>query len=382
MLFIVYYIDIRMRACSRLYPSFFSDINEKLDKQVGSGKIPTRQTRQRIHTIVNNIRDAGFTRATVDRYSLLTDKMLGDFNEKSFAVEIIKNYARRFPYKDNISTTLRQFGLTSVKASHVQTIFEPMQGDSYTNAQIIDLAIEYLFGLSSPLLGDKTTIHYYNPEIVDTWFEGKEGKFFYNFPGRCDKSTIKNIYTAIQSRISSPSIDTHEIYYHMTSWYWANEICDQIVYSAGMPCLDFGWNGSFYLSNKLKNAIDWSKKKSKAYGNEIAIVVFNIPKVFPSHLKYKELAGEEWITITKKSRICNDDVRNKEIKVPEIPELRRIDFIYGPMVSNGQEVASTYVNPKTHNPPKYQLASKTDAGCNYLYDNILGIIFFQKYIAK
>ena len=75
-------------------------------------------------------------------------------------------------------------------------------------------------------------------------------------------------------------------------------------------------------------------------------------------------------------------MRNKEIKVPEIPELRRIDFIYGPMVSNGQEVASTYVNPKTHNPPKYQLASKTDAGCNYLYDNILGIIFFQKYIAK
>jgi hypothetical protein len=63
-------------------------------------------------------------------------------------------------------------------------------------------------------------------------------------------------------------------------------------------------------------------------------------------------------------------------------ELRRIDFVYGPMVSNGDDVVSKYVNPKTHNPPKYQLASKTDAGCDYLHDNILGILFFQKYIPK
>jgi hypothetical protein len=368
-----------MRACSRIHADFFSDINEKLDAQVGSGKTRTRPVQQRIHTIVNNIRDAGFI---VDRYSLLTDKMLSDFNEKIFSVEIIKNYARRFPYKDNISTTLRQLGLTSVKAAHVQTIFEPLIGDSYTKEQIIDLSIEYLFGISSPLLGDKTTTHYYQPEIIDKWFRGTEGKLFYNFPGRCDESTIKNIYAAIERMLPlslSQDNDDYELYYHMTSWSWADEICQQILYSAGMPYLDFGWNGSFYVSNKLKNAIDWSKKKSKALGNEIAIVVFRIPKIFPPHLKYKELAGDEWITITKKSRLCSDEAR---VKVTEMSELRRIDFVYGPMVSNGDDVVSKYVNPKTHNPPKYQLASKTDAGCNYLHDNILGILFFQKYIPK
>lgn len=59
----------------------------------------------------------------------------------------------------------------------------------------------------------------------------------------------------------------------------------------------------------------------------------------------------------------------------EIPEIREYDFIYGNMAANVNGIT-----PMTHDPPKKQLASKTNAGDKYLQEKMIGCIFYQKNI--
>ena len=149
-----------------------------------------------------------------------------------------------------------------------------------------------------------------------------------------------------------------------------------INHSAGRKCLDFGWQGGFYIGDSVDNAIQWGVRRSAATQHETAILLFRISAtdMDAKKLRYRELKGDDWTKITKKSRMCLGGTYN------EMSELRRIDYVYGPMVRNVEEVARGMGEPRTHTPPKYQLVSKTDNGDEYLHDNIIGCIFFQKFV--
>jgi hypothetical protein len=354
---------------------YFTWVNEELDKIIqkggGSSHTPSRRTR----SILSRMVDAGFTQRIIDRYSLLTDKMLFDYNENEHVVGLIQNYARRFPYSETIDATLRSFGLRAEKARAMRRLFEPLEGESYTHIQIIDMAIEQLFGVGVRTIGEKKSRHYIQPEKNDIWFLHKEsGKQVYNFSGRCIPEHTRSLYEAIH-RLHPPS-DDYEFYYHTTNWEGGVSLLEGINHNAGRTCLDFGLTPSFYVGPKLKDAVELGVKRSLLTENENALLVFRIPKHIPSELHYKELVGDEWIVITKKSRICVPKIYN------ELRELRGIDLIYGEMVYNKESVKKSFKNPIPHDPPKFQLASKTDKGDTFLYDHMVGAIFFQKWMGR
>lgn len=354
---------------------YFTWINENLDKiiQKGGGTVsaPSRRTR----SIVSRMKDAGFTRRIIYRYSLLTDKMLEDYHENEIVIGLIQNYARRFPYSGTIDATLRSFGLQTDKARLMNLIFEPLEGGCYTHNQMIDMAIEQLFGVGLRMIGEKKARHYIQPEENGIWVLHEEsGKQVYNFPGRCIPEHTLSLYETIHRL--HPSSDDYEFYYHTTNWEGGVSLLEVINHNAGRTCLDFGLFPSFYVGPKLKDAIEWGVKRSLITGYETALMVFHIPKHISSELHYKELVGDEWITITKKSRTCVPKFYN------ELKELRGVDLVYGAMVYNPIEVHDFLEKPITHDPPKFQLASKTDTADTFLYEHMIGAIFFQKWMGR
>jgi hypothetical protein len=335
----------------------------------------------RLMPILRRMSEAGFRKLIIDRYSLLTDDMLLDYHGDIFVIGVIQNYARRFSYDDTISTTLKKIGLRHTKVIHVQEILEPLLGECYTYAQIIDIAIEYLFGRCFQTIGKKNDTHYLKPDIVNTWID-VNSKQIYNASLRCDSQNAQiALLDAIQSAASitdnDKNNDLYNIYYHTTNWEGALSIMDGgINHSAGRKCLDFGWQGGFYIGDSAENAIQWGVRRSAATQHETAIILFRLSSadMDAKKLRYRELKGDDWKKITKKSRMCLREAYN------EMSELRRIDYIYGPMVRNVEEVARGMGEPRTHTPPKYQLVSKTDDGDEYLHDNIIGCVFFQKFV--
>ena len=361
--------------------NYFTSVNAELDHLQQIGGCPSRS--RAVERITKRLHDSDFTKRVVERYSLLTDEMLLDYHENEYITLIVQNYAHRYAYNKNIEVTLRSFGLRAEKARTIRRLFEPLEGESYTNRQIIDMAIEYVFGLGIHTIGKVNEKYCIHPEKMAVWFEME--KPVYNFPGSCIPEQIKNIYQAIHA-LESPSAD-YDFYYHTTDWEGGLSILEGINHEAGRKCLDFGLYPSFYVGPHLKDAIEWAGKRSLITKNESAIFIFRIPKIKPSNLHYKELVGDEWTSdewtsdewtsdewaaLTKKSRICVPRLYN------ELRELRNIDLIHGPMVSNANGVASLDEKPRMHTQPKYQLASKTNKADDFLYECMIGAIFFQK----
>lgn len=393
-------------ACTFTEDDHFTYVNRCIDEYIerqknltegggsrgGSRKVATRRSSRfvsatRLMPILRRMSDAGFRKSIIDRYSFLTDDMLLDYHGDIFAIGVIQNYARRFSHDDTISTTLKKIGLRHTKAIHVQEILEPLLGECYTYAQIIDIAIEYLFGRCFQTIGKKNDTHYLNADVINTWNDAN-GRQIYNASIRCDSpSAHRALLNAIQTAVpitdnhknNDKNNDIYNIYYHTTSWEGALSIMDGgINHSAGRKCLDFGWQGGFYIGDSAENAIQWGVKRSAATQHETAILLFRLSAadIDAKKLRYRELKGDEWKKITKKSRMCLGGTYN------EMNELRRIDYIYGPMVRNVEEVARGMGEPRAHTPPKYQLVSKTDDGDEYLHDNIIGCVFFQKFVDK
>ncbi len=354
---------------------YFTWVNGELDKIIQRGGGTRHTPSRRTSSIVSRMADAGFTQRIIHRYSLLTDKILLDYNENEHVVGLIKNYARRFGWTGTIEGTLRSFGLRAEKARLMRHLFEPLEGECYTRSQIIDMAIEQLFGLGLRMIGEKKSRHYIQPEQNDIWFLHEEsGKHIYNFPGRCISEHTRALYETIH-RLHPPT-DNYDFYYHTTNWEGGVSLLEGINHNAGRNCLDFGWTPSFYVGPKLKDAVEWGVKRSLLTGNETALLVFRIPKQIPPELHYRELVGTDWVAVTKKSRMCVPKIYN------ELRELRGIDLVYGPMVYNPIEVHDSLEKPITHNPPKFQLASKTDKGDKFLYEHMIGAIFFQKWMGR
>jgi hypothetical protein len=146
-------------------------------------------------------------------------------------------------------------------------------------------------------------------------------------------------------------------------------IQNKLNHSRGRTCLDFGINPSFYMSEVLEDAIYWGTRNTNRWHNEIAIVVFALPQVFPLELNVCCLKGDKWARITRESRMCTQ-------KIDEISEIRDCHMVYGDMVYNVEETKAG-AQPLTHRVPKRQLASKDDVSDRYLQQHILGCIFFE-----
>jgi hypothetical protein len=302
-------------------------------------------------------------------------------------------------FSSRTSTTfasiLREIGIRpSIVAILERRIYAPLVDTCYTEPQLVDAAIEYLLRRRVPITKPDPlalTTHPFRPTVVQTWFSPPEGTFpersltpamtlFQNIPFRCSQELEPILAAALRS-LPTHNPATHILHFHTTSWGGATRILKTAISHAyGRPCLDFGLEPVFYLSQKIRDALGWgfSLGQSRAE-NEVAILVFSLPRATPP-LRFKHLQGEEWVSLTGESRRCIRPNGHEANDYYELPEIENYDYVYGHMVANAFDVHKYGVEPVSHDPPKTQLASKTTQGDMFLHAHLAGCLFFQKHI--
>jgi hypothetical protein len=275
---------------------------------------------------------------------------------------------------------LTQIGLRKKVVKKAVKACTPLIDNSYTYDQVLDIAIEYIVGRYTSKYSEDIPFPY-EPTRDYQWIHGTPP--IYNVPFSCSakkeiKKEVNNILRVI------PGIDTYSnptLYYHTTSWTSCAKILIRIDHTKGHENQDFGPGRGFYMSKDIEHALEWGEIKSDLFEHQIAILIFALPSVWPSTIKYLELEGPLWEYVTKTSRLDLD------FEPEKLYECTSKDFMYGNMLKNTYDYnkksnvsleLKMKINPITHSPPKKQLASKSYEGDKYLQKHILGVLYFKQ----
>jgi hypothetical protein len=301
----------------------------------------------------------------------LTDTMLRDYSEEEMILGAVRQW-----YNENTSTLYDGFiliGITSRTAKQLSSLMYPLENTCYTDIQLIEKAIEYKLGFHTSSYPENTT-HPFSPNLILQSFSLPDTQAIkaVNIPFRCYERHYPKVKTILSENYKY--LPTQTYYYHTTSWTFATLIMEELSHTAGRKCLDFGSTPGFYVSPSLQDAVQWGEKNIKVWSYEVAILIFSVPKKMPNTIRYKELEGDEWSSVMKFSRKC---------KYPTITakEIRGYDIIGGDMLENVKNVKNGQ-EPLTHVKPKYQIASKTTAGDQFLQNCLTGCLYFQKNTQK
>lgn len=354
-----------MNSMCENYESFLKD----LENVKGGGKTK----REFSSKVLQIFEKSGLTSL---KYKNLNDKLLHTYfpevyQPTSIALDIINHEIERNDGSSyRLSESLQQIGFEKTKADILEDLFVPFINNSFTYKQVLYKCIQYAFSPYKPIIPKQSYQHFFSQEnITNKWVSYKKSKI-YNINVTCaaqNKSIVEeNVIKPIENKESL-------LFYHATDWRSAIAIMKAIQHEVGRDCLDFGYLPSFYCSNTIQHALDWGERYSKHKQNEIAIVMFQIPIRIDSHLQVVNLDKKnEWEQLVTKSRKCTP----KPIR-SEINELLHIDLVFGPMLKNPQDVIQGK-KPLTHNPTRFQLASKTTNGDTFLQKYLVGSIIFQK----
>ena len=360
------------------YNDFFGYINGLLDGKVQRGSGRSVSTTKKTKSLISYYTTHGMKKSTARRYENLIDGDFLDFDEKEFGVQLLKKHALMIGFHNSISNTLQLIGFSKNKSLEMEYIFTPFINTSYTNSQLIDMCIEQIFKLLFNNITEDNETYYIEPENVDYWFEYKINNNHIKVYNALYKANANNAdklkETILSLELSDEKLRTHDLFYHTTTWEYAMKILNKINHNAGRTCLDFGVNPGFYLGTRMGDTIEWGEYISyyQDEKSEIATIIFLIPKVYPRSIKYKKLAGDEWIKITALSRRCiTPQFKN------EVEGLENIDLVYGPIVKNVENIKKDGAKPRAFK-DKNQLVSKTDKGDQFLQPKIIGVLFYRK----
>ena len=359
---------------------YFTNLNKIMNGEIqhGGGRTRTKTKVKDIGTILQNY---SLKKSFVDKkFKNIYDDDFEHYRDVSIIRNLVKVWSQDGQKEgETIAEALERTGLKKSMAKDIEDAVSVFQNTHYTDKQLLEIAIEYHFGDKYAPIGEPGKLFLYNQDIQGEWATYKKQKV-YNIPIVCGPETKHPIVNII----GNINIDrqNNTIFYHATDWVGAkNILTSKINHRKGDECLDFGTEPSFYVGLSVDDAIDWAGRKGR-FSGESALIIFSIPKMFPSQYKKKDLNGDEWSSVLRKSRRCykhnyeDDDIEGID-NYEELPELRVYDFVYGNMVENCNAV-NKGENPRAHSPPKKQLASKTDKADAFLQTRILGFIFFQK----
>ena len=357
---------------SYVYPTILWFVSELETEMRGGGKVPSSKRSSIVNPLLKRFKSIGWRDSVLkERFSNLSDSMIPrDEYEFYYDDDIINGFTNiwynRRGFDTSIKKTLKNMGLSAPIARHLNTLYSTLRNTSYTDEQLIGLAIQHQMGRFKPIT-PPNTVHYYRSDVLNTWVPFQSTQCF-NIPHPCSKSLYEQ-YSPVLDLLPH-NLQQKQYFFHATNWKGCLSILEAIQHNGPSRCLDFGLNPGFYISPSFKHTLEWGQKRSGGFSNEVAIVVFSIPKKIPSRFKYIKLEGNEWRSVVVESRLCTDDMYKR------LP-VDKVDFVYGPMLANPNDVKNG-AEPKMHAPPKYQLVSKSDAADKFLQTCIVGCLFFQK----
>lgn len=411
--------------CSFSEEKYFSYINDILNGKrlidgggngggVLSRKKPSKKDKQlfsrEVEDIKSILRRHHIRESEIEKYNrLIADDLSFEYNTTIFVVMQLKNKAVGIGFLDNISNTLYAIGFTKTISNHVGSILTESFGDletggesCYTGLQLVEIGIEYIFGLAYQNIAADNVMHYFEPPGSgyknDMWFKiedyGRAKSTYYicnsslkisygrkggNNTGAVYKNMAKNIKNLLVELGDSGDDNTlsseNKLLYHTTTWSGALSIMHKIRHSVGRECLDFGLLPGFYMGTRLKDTIEWGAKIANMNRNndEIATVLFLLPRKYPNDIRYKKIDGKEWENIVRMSRKCQ-----KTIEYQELTQLEDIDLIYGDIACNPHGIVKNNEVPQKCKDNKKQLVSKSEVADKFLQTKIVGILFHKK----
>jgi hypothetical protein len=343
--------------------SYCADLLASLHEMHGGGRTPSRSAA----VLQQDLHQRGWKRTFIRQ-------QLGNLNDTHLEgitnSDAIDGFSRAWISYLNPTlptyNSLLKIGVRKANAADASYAVEPLENTCYTPEQLLSIAIDYLNGKFAPV-GKPSVPYYIKPATVDLWFPHKTISIL-NTSLQCQLESDQPLIVSIRTGLPINQ-DTHQYFYHLTAWRYTKSIMRSISHSVGTECLDFGITPGFYTGDSLLNALEWGMKRVRTYKNELAIIVFCVPKHLPNSIKFLNLHGRQWIAITQQSRMCEetDD---------EIPDIEEYDIIMGNMVANPRQVKWEGQSPRTHTPPKSQFVSKTARGDVFLQDCLAGCIYF------
>jgi len=356
---------------------FQNDIQTIIEySQHGSSRLVSKRKRnniQHIYTtqLLNRLVALGWRpEYIIETFPHINDSLIRNWPDTLLIEGLFKEKHREYGFKNSIKESLEGIGLRNDVARKLQTILTPLLGTSYTDTQIIDIAIEYILGKYIPITSD-TTVFLLYPAVINKWTT-YSNYHVYNIPCQCTSSNTKRLLNHTLEIVPNINHSNNEYWFHATSWKSSLHIMEYIDHTVGRPCLDFGVKTGFYMTSEIDTCIEWCIKNKKRWSHETSIVIFSIPKILPSNIRRKILEGEEWMQVTKESRECAQQTM-------EIKKIRGYDLIDGNMVSNAHDIFHKIAEPITHVPPKRQIVAKSDVADRFLQECLIGCVYFQKY---
>lgn len=232
--------------------------------------------------------------------------------------------------------------------------------ESYAHDQKLDFIIEHVCTPYKPISQNSFL---FNHTLVNTWYRHDDHENY-------NSDTIEHCEEVLANVISNLVRDD-TLYYHCTTYKSALSILEEGVdCNVGKRCLDFGIRPSFYMTPHVHTVLEYYRYLHKIGIDEVCIIVFKLTDHLLHSLKYIRFksATDEWKYLTTNSRLC----QNKSNK------LDSYDFVYGPMVANIHQIKQENKLAKTHCPPKFQLASKSERSDNILSKSIHSFIWIKK----
>jgi len=319
--------------------------------------IALTKLKERLHTLGWRRR---FIEAHVDE---AVGAVLDEQREETVLDELTKAWLYE-AYDDtyvNIVDILYAAGLSKQMARKANEAIAPLSDTCYSRTQLLEIAVEYALNVYATVL--KPNQHYLiDTPSTDVWYPNATFKYVYNTNGPVDATYVLTRYPQLQS--------SADFFFHATNVRSAlNIVEDGIAHLEGRKCLDFGITPSFYLTPDLSAAIEWCDKKQQMWKGERCIIVFLVPRDSIKALKSKIFHNEttEWGDLVTSSRRCNKKYN----------ALDKFELVNGPMAANVHDVMHENKRARPHNPPKFQLASKSINSDIYLRSCLAGAIFMK-----
>ncbi len=331
--------------------------------QKGSGYTKSKET-ARAKTVLTSLAQKGWNKTHLKTaFHNLDDTLLTGWPEDLFQESYMKETT---PVLNSLQASFLAAGVNPTRVRDVLCVLGPLNNTRYTNKQLLDVGIEYLLGRYKPI-APPSAAHFLQPDTLNTWIP-LEKKPIMNVTYSCRYTAAQRFETQVRGLFPKEGGD---VYFHTTNWGSALNILQFINVAKSRMCLDFNYKPSFYVSESVQDAIDWGVKNKGLWSDEIAIILFQVPRDFHKDFEFKDLTmdAKEWEWVVSTFRDCGE--------LPDALEYDDThDFVYGPMLSNPQ----TYnkVGPLQHRPPIMQLAAKTREATRFLYKCMKGAFIFRK----
>lgn len=342
--------------------------------QTGSGltRRGLTKSRHRTNELINHLVRLGWdTNYLKTKFHYMNDTIIRNWPDNLLLEAILKKIISQSGFHNIIYESLLNIGLVPNKSREIEAVVVSLWESSYTDTQILDICIEYLLGFYTPITPDNVP-YCIEQNSIDSWVpithDNKTLKI-YNMSLSCRNT--EDVFTHFNVALLSNRFNADsKLFFHTTSWGGSLNIIDKINRALGRKCLDFGVFPGFYLSENIKDCIEWGTKKKNVFHNEVAILVFSIPNTIPQGISIKLLEGDTWTNVTKESRRCTQQQN-------EIKAIRDYDLLYGNMVNNPTQVKNGR-EPLTHTPPRKQLVGRTDTAEKFLHICLVGCVYFCK----